>query len=303
MKYKSLYHYRAISGFKALARDLINITRNAFLLYFFRDKSKIILFYPEFPDWNADIHQALFWSKFRMISNPNQPYDYAINWEDTTYRNTDTALSILSQKQHFINLGCTDISKNKVEKVFSNIFGYSTFVDPLHYQGKIIEKCELNSKHSQARVLNAPIKQIKQGFIYQKFLQNQNDNYSIDYRVLFINNILPIVFIRYKPQDDIFDRVLNYQMAKPQDLFSEKEIANIISFCHAMKLEYGELDVIRDQNDQKIYIIDVNTTAHKPKSTCKSSFRKYKNNITRRSLSDLLKNRQVKKEPLEPMAV
>ena len=43
-------------------------------------------------------------------------------------------------------------------------------------------------------------------------------------------------------------------------MFSEDELAKISRFCHKMQLDFGGLDILRDNQDGRIYIVDVNKT-------------------------------------------
>ena len=47
-------------------------------------------------------------------------------------------------------------------------------------------------------------------------------------------------------------------------LFSKLEIKLIKSFCRNFQLDFGELDILRDRQTKKIYIVDVNKTAWGP---------------------------------------
>ena len=47
-------------------------------------------------------------------------------------------------------------------------------------------------------------------------------------------------------------------MANVSNLFTEKEVEKIIQFCEKIGLDYGEIDILRDRGDQRIYIVDVN---------------------------------------------
>ena len=46
----------------------------------------------------------------------------------------------------------------------------------------------------------------------------------------------------------------------PADVFSEAEMARIAAFNAAMGLDWGTLDILRDVDDGRIYIVDVNKT-------------------------------------------
>lgn len=288
MNYKSYYNYRALFGYKALLRDVFTYFRNVIIYLISGKNSKNILFYPQFPDRQADIYQTFFWSRYRMTSNPKEKFDYVINWEDSTFKSSDKVLEDLSKDHFAVNLKCDDISKEKVERVFNKVFGYSTFIDPLTYQGKIIEKSDLNSKHSQIKVLLAPINDIKKGFVYQRFLFSRVDQYFVDYRVPFVNGQIPLVFIRYKNPEDVSNSLLKYRMLEPPIIFDRQEIEKITEFCREMNLDYGEMDIIRDMSDNRLYIIDVNTTPHQPKRACGRKNRNLKHKMVRKLLIELL---------------
>ena len=46
----------------------------------------------------------------------------------------------------------------------------------------------------------------------------------------------------------------------PADVFSEAEMARIAAFNAAMGLDWGTLDILRDVDDGRIYVVDVNKT-------------------------------------------
>ena len=50
------------------------------------------------------------------------------------------------------------------------------------------------------------------------------------------------------------------RLVDTDDLFSAAEQQRILAFCHEMRLDFGELDVLRDDDDGRIYIIDANKT-------------------------------------------
>lgn len=298
MRYNSYYNYRATGAFKAMVKDIVYRLRNFLITIFTGGRAKTILFYPEFPDWHADLHSIVFYSPYRITSNPREKFDYLINWEDATFKRPDATLVDLLKTYRAMNLEWTDIGKEKVEEVFVKVFGYSTFVDPFTYRGKAIEKSNLNSKHSSARFVDCPVSRVKEGFIYQKFLENKvDDKHALDVRLTWINGRLPIAMKRYKAQFDIFDKTLKYELAVPEKVFTPDEIDKILRFCREMKLDYAELDTIRNNEDNRLYIIDVNPAAHHPKSACSKADRKRKRAIVRENFFEQLKRFGKRKEP------
>jgi len=61
-------------------------------------------------------------------------------------------------------------------------------------------------------------------------------------------------FYRFRPRNN------KTLIKEVEDVFTSSEIENILSFCKEMYLDYCELDVLRDVNDERIYIIDANDT-------------------------------------------
>ena len=49
-------------------------------------------------------------------------------------------------------------------------------------------------------------------------------------------------------------------IAKTGNVLSQKEYLGILSLCREMGVDYAELDVIRDRNTKKLYVVDVNNT-------------------------------------------
>ena len=46
------------------------------------------------------------------------------------------------------------------------------------------------------------------------------------------------------------------------EIFSAEEIDKIYQFCRNIGLEVGELDMLRDRSDSKVYIVDANKTSN-----------------------------------------
>ena len=76
--------------------------------------------------------------------------------------------------------------------------------------------------------------------------------------------------MKYRTVEDRFvDRKHTAKKAiisNPLDVLSETELSLIKEFCEKLGLEYGELDVLRNREDGKIYIVDANNTPSGPPS-------------------------------------
>lgn len=264
MNYISKNNYSGTVGVKALARDVFYALRFSWLYIRGGGKVKTVLCYPEFPHWHSNFHHLMQYSNIHITTNPNGHFDYVISWKDATHRKVDNTLLTLSKKYKVINLNCIDISKQTVEVCFKKVFGYGSFVDPLTYNGKLVEKSDLNGRHCHTKVLEGPVDRVKAGFVYQKLIETDADGSCRDVRVTIANNQLPVVYKRTKDPANRFHGVLGYKQYMAADLFSPDEIDKILHFCRLMNLEFGEIDTVRDVSDGRLYIIDVNNTPHQP---------------------------------------
>ena len=83
-------------------------------------------------------------------------------------------------------------------------------------------------------------------------------------RVPVFKNKIPFACIKYRSVDDMFNNHVKAVMYNTQDLFNQEEIANIIHFYRRIGMDLGELDVIRDKDNGRLYIVDANNTSSGP---------------------------------------
>lgn len=234
------------------------------------NKVKTILLYPQYPSSNAVIYRILTKLSCNITNNPNKEHDLVVYWHDTTYRHHDSVIKNFSEKGPVINLKCTDISKSLVEKVFNEVFGYSSVVNPKTFTGLMVKKNEINASHDGI-IVQGPLSP-DEGFIYQKVINNEYDkHFVVDIRLPVINGKMIFGYLKYKSIESRFasfpKNMLNSkepEVLPIEDLLTEEEMRAIATFCKRIGLDYGELDVLRDNDDKKIYIIDVNNTPTGP---------------------------------------
>jgi hypothetical protein len=227
-------------------------------------KRPTLLFYPEGPDH----HDYVLWQISNMLGfkpttvrggNPA----LVINWEDTTHRMESQELSRLSQAYRVVNIGSNDISKDRVERVFSSVFGRSTFVEPQQFHGLCVMKSNTNSLHDGA-IVRCPLNP-KEGYVYQKVLNNRVGDEVMDIRVPIMGRSIPFVYLKYRALGTRFSNTNTRVVpAQTEDVLSPAEVAQVLEFSRLSGLDYGELDVLRDTGDGLLYIIDVNNTPYGP---------------------------------------
>ena len=239
-------------------------------------KRKVILFYPENPRMWHILYLICKSLGYSMTNDPNAHFDIAMAFKDTTVRAKDPALEDLNKKYAVLNGHCDDISKARVNKVFAESFGYGTTIDPRTHQGVYVKKIDTNGLHV-ADLMDAP-SEPEEGYVYQKLIDSQVDNDSVlDIRTFIFGDTIPFTLYRKHSVHDRFrDDTIVASRVDTDTAFTKEEQASIIKFCKAFGLDYGELDILRDNKDGKIYVVDVNNTPSGPRPGVHMSKEDYK---------------------------
>ena len=227
-------------------------------------KKTTILFYPNKPRMWSIVYPICHVLGYKITNNPRAHFDVVMAFEAETVRTPNKTLNALSERYHVLNSKCGDISKAQVDKAFLESFGYGLTIDPRTHHGVYVKKTNENGLHI-AEVHNTPAEP-EEGFVYQKLIDSRmGKNSPIDIRTLIFGNTIPFTLYRAHSIDDRFgDDALVATWVETNDAFSKEEQAAIIKFCKDFGLDYGELDILRDQADGKIYIVDVNNTPSGP---------------------------------------
>lgn len=244
--------------------------RYLFLLFKNRFKTKHICFYPEYPHKRTIIYQTCVFLGYNIKTKLKGKIDLIINWENKTFKNNYLELITVSIKQAVLNINCKDISKNNVDSIFNNVFGYGLRVNPEKHKGVCVQKNNLNAKKDGV-IISCPCKEINPDYVYLKLLDNTVDKKHVqDIRTPVFKNKIPFVYLRTKLIENRFNNTnKKVELAKPEDVFSKQEKEKIIIFCKKINMDFGELDIIRNKIDKKIYIIDVNNTPWGPPNQIK----------------------------------
>lgn len=165
------------------------------------------------------------------------------------------------------NVGCHDIRKSVVTRVFEETFGYDLSVDPRTHEGLAVEKSEGNGRHD-GRVVSCPLERAKPGRVYQRLIDNTFDGRDyVDIRTPIVGGRIPFVYIKRRSKDVRFSNENHRVDLMPADtVLSREEQAKIAAFARGMRLDFGGLDVLRDRTDGRIYIVDTNKTDMGPPS-------------------------------------
>ncbi|NQT27194.1 hypothetical protein HQ585_17700 [candidate division KSB1 bacterium] len=224
-----------------------------------------LLFTPDHPVPSSIVHKLCALNGFSIISNQNRKYDLVFRYRDATFY--DKSVEGVPDDAPMINRNATDISKKNVDRIFSEVFGYSLILDPTTHRGKAVEKSDANAQHD-GRVIQCPIPEssIHPDCVYQRIINNSVwDNQVRDLRVVVHGDQIPLVYQKYRPVKTRFSNTNTHvELGEPSNLFSEDELEKTCQFAKVLGLDYGELDVLRDKDSGLIYIVDANLTPWGP---------------------------------------
>lgn len=208
-----------------------------------------ILFYPDplLPKPLSRVYrilQGVDWIDYH--NDPTKPHDLHIFWSYTKSKIVPDDITLLSTD--VINRGCWDITKQKVNDIFNDLS-----VDPKNYHGICVEKLEMQGSHRSHRLIHCPAEP-KQGFIYQKFIENKEGNLYFKYRVCYADGV-KLVIKKYNKSIFASDYVDNIEVPK-QDLFTPEQERDLVQKCQKFGVDFAELDVMIYEGQP--VVIDVN---------------------------------------------
>lgn len=220
-------------------------------------KRPTIAFYPDKPRPWYFIWPVMHASGAKLISD-TRVADIVFQFDDSTH--TDHVPPGIKPGARLVNFDCRDISKSAVAEAFGRAAGYSLAVDPLSYTGPMVEKSEKNACHD-GRVIEGPMEPLP-GKSYQLLIDNEIDGGRIeDLRCCIVGGTPAIVF---RKRRKLSRRFLNENeeviLDTPQNVYSPEELELIVRFAEAIGLDWGGVDVLRDNQNGKIYIVDANKT-------------------------------------------
>lgn len=222
-----------------------------------------IFFWPDRPGPTHYIGLLMQQAGWAYADHPADA-DWSILHRDTTWIEPGQADPWEAESRHWINGGCRDISKALVQRLFAEIFGYPLAVDPLTWTGAMVQKADRNFV-KDAVILQGPITSRVPGQVYERLLAGPAapEGRTIEHKVFVVGAQLPAAQdIAYLPLGAALPMRRSAFPARidPRDVLDLGEIARILQFCRAIGMDYGKVDIIRNQEDGRIYIIDANNT-------------------------------------------
>ena len=263
---KILINYYPInkSWFECFGKE-IRYSFRALKSFFRHGKVLRVLAYPELPGSRAIISKITGHQKWIITNNPKKKIIFAISWKDATIRDVPQVLKKLSSEIKVLNLYNDNILKTYVEEYFYEAFGYRTRIDPQLHHGKAVCKSEYNATHS-GTIVDCPVAEPEKDCIYQIVIDNRTEEgFFEDIRVPVIGKTIPYVYIKLKEEPARFEtRAQKVLLEETGKYITDDEHEKILKFTASIGLDFGEIDVLRNRTDGKLYIVDVNNTPYGP---------------------------------------
>lgn len=216
-----------------------------------------VAFAPEAPRYFHGAYQLCIRLNVDIV--PLRRADAAVHFVDTTVR--DEPPSELDGRA--INVRLRDISKRHVNEMHGRVFGYDLSPEP--GTAELMEKSDDNAAHD-GQVVERPTG--RPGVVAQRLVDNRlTEHVVIDHRVCVMDGRIVYDILRHRPIQDRFRHASENRLAMvvdPSSQFSVDELARLVAMVEAMGADWADLDVLRDRNSGRIYVVDVNGTPAAP---------------------------------------
>jgi hypothetical protein len=221
---------------------------------FFARTGPRIFFTPHRPRPWYIIWAATVWGGMRFARAPEEA-DATFYFEDQTQ-----AAPPPPRHARAFNFGVGDVSKSHVARVMEEAFGYPLLIDPQRHDGEAVEKGEGNGLHD-GRLVRCPLIPVP-GKAYQRVIKTEaDDGWAYDLRTACVGGKPIAVYVKKKPAAARFSiQNTSVVVTTPEEVFSPAEIAQLQRFCDVMQLDWGGLDVLRERESGRLFVVDVNKT-------------------------------------------
>ena len=232
-----------------------------------RGKPPVFIAWPDLPSKRSVLHKVCRNLGWELTNQPRKNIRGIMRFEDATEKSLPLPQWIQAAQVPILNKDCLDIRKQTLERHHVIAFGYGMQIDPLEHTGLLVIKSDTNAQHD-GRIVQGPLTKstVQDTHVYQRVIRNQDSTDRwLDLRVVWINGILPHLYLKFKHEDERFTNLtFSVKLAKVSDWLSQREVDQISKFMEQHHTDAAELDVLRDADDGRIYVVDINPTPWGP---------------------------------------
>jgi hypothetical protein len=190
-----------------------------------------------------------------------RPADVTVAWETGTWLSDRDARKLPLRA---LNRACVDISKSTVDRVWAEVSGYSISVDPLTWSGRMVAKPIRNATRG-GQLVQGPMQRRGRDLVYQRLIDSRVGDRIHSTRAVIIDQRVVHAYEKWRPYPQWFRGHEKTLPGSVDDLYSAAEQVLLVRFAEAIGMDYGELDVLRDNSSRLIYVVDANRTPVRPK--------------------------------------
>jgi hypothetical protein len=217
-------------------------------------------FHPVRPSPKSSIVRLCARLGLRIGFDPQGP-GTAFAWDDG---HLFPAAAVRRLPPDAINGSCLDISKSHVDAAWQQVAGYGLALDPTTTAEPIVVKSEENGNHD-GQLIMGPLARREPGLVYQRLVESVADDGQVyATRPVVLGTSVPMAFEVRRETPAWFHGGVTVGPVDPTTLYSPAEIDLLVRFCALIGMEYGEIDVLRDRTDGRIYVVDANRTPLRP---------------------------------------
>lgn len=100
-----------------------------------------IAFLPERPNIDHVLGKICYGHGYKIVDKSHLDADLIVSWAAATHRSSP-ALFSTSDDLRIINIDCVDISKETLDDVHQQVFGYRVGIDPFTFVGEGVKKSD-----------------------------------------------------------------------------------------------------------------------------------------------------------------
>lgn len=232
---------------------------------FHRRRPPAVIAWPDLPSRKSTLHHVCRENRWELTNVQRQNPLFIIRFEDHTYKSVRLP-DWMNHENRVLNVQCNDISKSHLDAHHQEVFGYGVSIDPTTHKGLMLEKSEANAAHDGLE-RQGPIAQLTPGKVYQRIINNacREAEHYCDLRLVYALGQTPCLYIKQKTKEKRYtNETESAKLALPQTQLAPSELQLIGKLMQRLGVDMAELDLLRDRDDQKLYVVDVNPTPWGP---------------------------------------
>ena len=220
-----------------------------------------VVVFPDLPSRRTTLHKVCRHEGWELTNSKRSRPLAVLRFEDTTFKTS----ALPDFPGRIFNAGLSDISKRHLDKWHREVWGHGVNVDPTTFEGLMLEKGDGNALHD-GREIVGPIAAPRPDKVYQRIINNREDSGRVvDLRVVYVDGQMPVTYKKFKADATRYtNETTSATLHSTSEIFSEAELSRIAELMRTMQADIAELDVLRDFDSGRIFVVDINPTPWGP---------------------------------------